>query len=83
MELESDSHTNCNWNCLYHHQRISTETGELGNKRTNRDHPNNSIVKIRQNTEKSPGDMRRFAFTQSRVRNHRLMLVGKNLKTVK
>ena len=32
-------------------------TGELENKRTSRDHPKYNIVKIGQNTEKSPGDL--------------------------
>ena len=30
-----------------------------------------SIIKIGQNTEKSPGDLRRLAVTQTHVRNHR------------
>ena len=37
----------------------------LGNKRTNGDHPNYSIVEIGQNTEKSPGNSRRLAVTQT------------------
>ena len=32
-------------------------------------------MKIGQNTEKSPGDLRKFAVTQTPVRNHQLMLV--------
>ena len=39
---------------------------ELGNLRTNRDHPNYNIVKIGQNTEKGPGDLRKLAVTQQR-----------------
>ena len=54
---------------------LYTGTGRLGNKRTNGDHPNCSIIKIGQNTEKSPGDLRRLAVTQSLVRNYRQMLV--------
>ena len=46
-------------------------TGELGNKRTSGNHPNDSIIKIGQNTEKSPGDLRS------------LKLVWKTLKRVK
>ena len=56
MENESDGDTNCNLCSRYSHQNIGTGTGGLGNKRTNRDHPNYSIVKINQNPEKSPGD---------------------------
>ena len=33
--------------------------------RTNRDHPNYSIVEISQNTEKSPSDLRRLLVTQT------------------
>ena len=42
---------------------------------TSGDHPNYSIIKIGQNTEKSPGDTMRLAVTQTLVRNHRLTLV--------
>ena len=59
MEHEGDGDTICNWRTQYSHQRIGKGTGRLGNKRTSRDHPDNSIVKIRQDTEKSPGDLRR------------------------
>ena len=34
------------------HQRISTRSGGLGNKRMSGDHPNYSIIEISQNTEK-------------------------------
>ena len=35
------------------------------------------IIKIGQNTEKSPGDLKRLAVTQTPVRNHWLTLVQK------
>ena len=54
MQHESDGDTNCNWNARYNDQRIGTGTGGLGNKRTNGDHPIDSIVEISQNTEKRP-----------------------------
>ena len=60
MEHESDGNTNC---ALGSHLRIGTGTGGLGNKRTSGDYPNNSIVEFGQNTEKSPGDLRRLAVT--------------------
>ena len=59
---------------------ISTNAGELGNNRTTGDHPNYCIIGIGQNTEKSPGDLRRLVVPQTPVRNHRLTLVGKTLK---
>ena len=42
---------------------IGKRTRGLENKRTIGDHPNYNIVEIGQNTEKSPGDLRRLAFT--------------------
>ena len=44
------------------------------------DHPNYSIIENGQNTEKSPGDLRRLAVTQTPVKNHRLKLMWKTLK---
>ena len=44
-------------------QRIDKGTGGIGNKNMSGDHPNYSIIKIGQNTEKSPGDMRRHEET--------------------
>ena len=59
---------------------IRSVIGGLGNKRMCGEHPNYSIIGIGQNTEKSPGDLRKLAVTQTPVRNHRLMLVWKTLK---
>ena len=42
------------WYCR---QRIGKGTGGLGNKRKNGDHPNYGIIKISQNTGKSPGNL--------------------------
>ena len=50
MGHESDGDTNCNWCARYSHQMIGTGTGEIGNKRTSGDHPNDSMVDIGQNT---------------------------------
>ena len=44
------------------------------------DHPDYSIIKISQNTEKSPGNLRRLAVTQTLEEDHQLTLVGKTLK---
>ena len=82
MEHESDGDTNCNWYVWYSHQRIDEGTGGLGNKRTNGDHPNDSIIKIGQNTEKSPGDLRSLVVTQTLTKDHQLMMEWKTLKRV-
>ena len=71
MEHESDDYTNYNWCFWYSHQRIGTRTGGLRNNGTGGDCPNYNIVEIGLNTEKSPGDMRRIAFTQTPVENHK------------
>ena len=39
-------------------------------KRASENHPNYSIIEIGQNTEKSPGDLRRLAVTQPPVKVH-------------
>ena len=56
MEYESDGDTNCNLRTRYSHQKIVKGTGGLGNKRASRDYQDDSIIKIVQNTKKSPGD---------------------------
>ena len=58
-------------------------TGGLGNKRTSGDNLYYSIVEGGQNTEESPGDVKRFVVTQTRVKNHQLRLERKILKKVK
>ena len=50
------------------------ETGGLGYTRTSGDQPNYRIIKISQNTEKSPGDLRRLAVAQTPVDEHQLTL---------
>ena len=49
-------------------------SGRVENWRMSRDHPKYSIVQIGQNTEKSPGDLRRLAVTQTPIKNYQLML---------
>ena len=73
-------YTNRDW-CFWHcHQRIIKGTEGLGNKRTSRDHPKYYIIENGQNTEKSTGDLRRLAVTQTPVRDHRLTLMWKTFK---
>ena len=49
--------------------------GGLGGRRASGDHPNYSIGENCQNTEKSPGDLRRLAVTQTPVKDHQLTLI--------
>ena len=54
---------------------ITKGTGCLGSLPTSGDHPNDSIIENGQNPEKTPGDLRRFAVTQTPVKDHQLMLL--------
>ena len=82
MEHEGGGDISCGWCTWNNPQKISKGTGRRGNKRTSRDHLDYSIIKIGLNTEKSPGDLRRLAATQTPVKNHQLTLVLKTLKGV-
>ena len=53
--------------------------GIFGRWRPSGDYPNNSIIENGQNTEKSPGDLRRLAVTLSPVKDHQLTLMWKTL----
>ena len=75
MEHESGGGANCNWFARYTYQKTGKRTGRIGNKMTSGDYPNFSIVKIGQNTEKSPEDLRRLALTQTPAENHQVTLV--------
>ena len=46
-------------------------TGGLGSWRTSEDHPNYRIVEDGQNTDKSPGDLKRLVVTQTLMKDHR------------
>ena len=73
MQHEGDNFTNHDWCFWYSHQRIIKGTGRLGNKRRNRDNLNYHIIGNGQNTEKSPGDLRRLTLTL--VKDHQLKLM--------
>ena len=51
---------------------VTKGTGGLGNKTTSGDHPNYYVIEIDQNTEKSPGNLRRLAVVQTLVKDHQL-----------
>ena len=48
---------------------------DLEVSRSGGDYPNGSIAEDGQNTETSPGDLRRLAVTQTPVKNHQLILI--------
>ena len=79
MEHEGDGDTNCNL-CTRNNPQIlvkGVENLEIRGK------VENTIIKIGQNTEKSPGDSSRLTVAQTPVRNYQLTLVWKTLKIVK
>ena len=55
--------------------RQTKRTRRFRYQRTRENHPNYSIIKVSQNTEKSPGNMRRLGFSQTSVKNQ-LTIVG-------
>ena len=73
-------YTNCDWYSWFSYQRIGTATGGLG-KKARGDHPEYRINKISQKTEKSPGDLRKFAVTQTPGRNQSASTDMKNSKS--
>ena len=81
IEPKGDDDSNDNWWTRNSPQMFGKGAGSVGNKRMNRDHRNYSIVKICENTEKSPGDLRRLADPQTPFKNHQLTLVWINRKT--
>ena len=60
---EGDGDTNCNRCTGNTPNRFDVDIWWLRNQGTNRDHPDYSIVKIGQNTEKSPRDLRTLVIT--------------------
>ena len=70
FEHEDGSDTNCCYSTWNNPQRINEGTGRLRNLKASGDHSNYNIVEIGQNTEKSPGDLRRLAVTQTSVKDY-------------
>ena len=77
MDHDSNGNINCNWYARNNPQRLDKKTKKFRNQRTSEDPPDYSIFKIAQNTEKSPGDLRRLTVIQTSVKDYLLMLVWK------
>ena len=73
-EHESNGDTYCNWCTGNDLQRLGKQVRIVENRRINRNHPNYCIIKIGQDTEKSPGDLRRLV-TLTLVKDNQLILV--------
>ena len=77
MKHEGDGDSNCVL-CIWNDPKtVKKKTREIGNQEENRNQPDNWIVEIGKNTEKSHGDLRRLVVTQTPVKDHQLKLVGK------
>ena len=71
------------WYQLYTvHQRIGKGAGRQWNKRTSGDNPESKIIRSSKNFEKTSGDLRRFAVTQTPVENQQQTLVWKTVKEI-
>ena len=55
------------------------QPGGFGSWRTWGDHLKDSIIEDSQNTEKSPGDLRRLTVSQTSMKDHQLTLIWKTL----
>ena len=74
MEHKSNYDTSYN-SCARNGPQRHGKGTEDENRRTSQDHSNDSIIKIGQNTEKSPGDLRRLTVTHTYVKDHLQTLV--------
>ena len=82
-EHAGDIGTTCKWCTWKNSKRSGKATRRPGNKRTNEEDPDYSIIIIGQNTEKGLGDSGRLAITQTPVKNHQLTFVRKTFKIIK
>ena len=64
-----DGDTNCNWRTWNSPKGLIMETGRAVNRGTNRDYSSYNIVEISQNSEESPGNLRRLAIAPTPVKN--------------
>ena len=75
VEHEDDDCIDCDW-CFWHsNQKITKGTGGFGSWWTSGNNPKDGIIENGQNTEKSPGDLRRLVVTQTPVKNLQLTLM--------
>ena len=77
MKHEGDGGTNFNVRVWNDPQGLDKRAGRVENRRSSRDHPNNSILEVGHNIEKCPGDLRRLTVTQTPVKTHQLTLMWK------
>ena len=71
MEHEGDGDTNCSWCTCNSLQKLRKWGGTVGNQWTNWSHQNHGIAEIFQDTEKSPGNLRRLVVHQTSVKDRK------------
>ena len=72
---EGDGDSNCSWYARNDYPRVEKGVRIAGNQRKNQDHSNHSIIKIGQNTEKNPRNLRRLAVIQTLKKDKQQTLV--------
>ena len=77
MDNERDNNTTYNWCAKYGRQRFGKRPRRARNRKTWRDHPKYNISRIGENTEKSPGGLRRLAVVQIPAKDYQPTLVWK------
>ena len=80
VEHGSNDDINCYWRTWYDSRSFGKKNRGNENQMKNRDHPDYIIVMISQNTEKSPGDRRKFAAIQALLKDNQLTLVRNTQK---
>ena len=80
VEANNDSYTNYHGCSCYSLWRTCTRPGGLGNERRSGDNLNHNFIRIGQNTEKSPRDLRWLVVTQTPEKDPQITLMGKTVK---
>ena len=75
IEHEGNGDTGYNWYVRNDSQSLGNSDRKARYNSSIREHRNYSILKIGQNTEKSPGDLRRLAVTQTPLKDRQQVLV--------
>ena len=68
MKHDVDGDTNCGWSTWNNPKQTCNASGWLENNIV-RDHPDYNIIRIDQDTEKIPGDLKRLAVIKTTVKN--------------
>ena len=80
IDHENDDVTNFYLSAWNEPQKFGKGIQRIVNQKTNQDHPDYNIVEIGQNSEKTPGNLRRLTVTPSSVKNHQQTLLWKTRK---